>query len=207
METLESDPATADQQVPMADLLAALWVVSAISIVWSLAAITLAVLAFRRQRWARIVLTVSAVVTALAGLGGAVAGQSPVPLVLTVAGTATAVLLFTGAANRWYAARGPVPGGPGPGAWRPPGPGHPPGHQHGQPHGQPPFPGSPPAAGAPGRHAYPGPTAGSVPGPQQAPDAGPGQQPDQPDQQPGDQPGDQPGEQPGQRPRKKRQVW
>jgi hypothetical protein len=110
LESLHSNPAlpaTWDDR----DILAALWVVSAVGIFWSLAAMALAVLAFRRVQIGRIALAVSAVVAALVG------GVTIVGLLDAAAAVAVVVLLFTARANAWYAGRaypsGPVgPSGP-----------------------------------------------------------------------------------------------
>ena len=113
IETLEQNPGVAGAQIPTQDLLAALWVTSAICAVWALAAITLAVLALRRMNWARITLVVSSVVSGLLALLGGWVGA-----ILTVVAVLTVVLLFTGGANRWYAGRSRAPHpppGPGPG--------------------------------------------------------------------------------------------
>jgi len=104
IETLEQNPGVADAQIPTQDLLAALWVTSAICAVWTLAAITLAVLALRRMNWARITLVVSSVVTGLLALLGGWVGA-----ILTVVAVLAVVLLFTGGANRWYAGRSQAP--------------------------------------------------------------------------------------------------
>ncbi|CAN5148717.1 hypothetical protein BH18ACT9_BH18ACT9_18290 [soil metagenome] len=111
------------------DLLAGLWVLSAICLVWSLGAIVLAVLAFRRLNWARITLVVSAAVAGLlAAALSAVFGGGWVPLTLAAVAAVTVVLLFTGGANRWYADKPRPPhssgGPPAPGQ-----PGHQPPHQ------------------------------------------------------------------------------
>jgi hypothetical protein len=110
-------PATWDDR----DILAALWVASAVGIFWSLAAIALAVLAFRRVQIGRVALAVCAVVAGLVG------GVAIVGLLNAAAAVTVVVLLFTGRANAWYAGRayppGPAgpPGPPGPtGAPRPP---------------------------------------------------------------------------------------
>ena len=109
-------PATWDDR----DVLAALWIASAVGIFWSLAAIALAVLAFRRVQIARVTLVVSAV------LAGLVGGVTIVGLLNAAAAVTVVVLLFTGRANAWYAGRthppGPPrpPGAPGPPQERPP---------------------------------------------------------------------------------------
>ena len=96
------------------------WTVAAVFLVWSLAAIVLAVLAFRRSNAARIALVVSSVMTALLSLFGITSGLSAITLIL---GVATVVLLFTGGANQWYSRRRSHPGPLPPGPWGPPAPG------------------------------------------------------------------------------------
>lgn len=94
------------------------WSVAAVFLVWSLAAIVLAVLAFRRSNAARIALVVSSVMAALLSLVGITSGLSAVTLLMAVA---TVVLLFTGGANQWYSQRrrGTPPT---PGSWGTPSP-------------------------------------------------------------------------------------
>ena len=70
VEAMRADPRFDDLNVSVDDLLAAVWVVSAIAIFWSVSAVILAVLAFRRVGWARIGLVVSASMTVLVSLGG-----------------------------------------------------------------------------------------------------------------------------------------
>lgn len=72
-------------------------------VVWCLVAIVLAVLVLRRSTVARILLVISASVTALLSLLGVGTGVSVVPL---VAAAATIVLLFTGGAGDWFAGVG-----------------------------------------------------------------------------------------------------
>jgi hypothetical protein len=84
-------------------VLAVGWGVTAFFLIWSLVAAVLAGFAFRRSNPARIALVISAVMTALLSLVMVLSGISLVTLVLSVA---TAILLFTGGANDWYARRG-----------------------------------------------------------------------------------------------------
>lgn len=147
VEALRADPRFDDLNVSVDDLLAAVWVLSAVAIFWSVAAIALAVLAFRRVGWARIGLVVSAAMTVLFSLGAL-----PTSLLLMVPAAATIVLLFTGGANAWYARRsrsfGPPPGGqagqPGGYPGQPGQPGGYPGGYPGQPPTQPPTQQQPP---------------------------------------------------------------
>jgi phosphatidylglycerophosphatase A len=110
VEALRSDARFDELNVSVDDLLAAVWVVSAVAIFWSVCAVILAVLAFRRVGWARIGLVVSAAMTMLFSLGAL-----PASLLLVLPAAATVVLLFTGSANAWYSRRprsfGPPPGG------------------------------------------------------------------------------------------------
>lgn len=111
VEALRADARFDELDVSVDDLLAAVWVVSAIAIFWSVCAVVLAVLVFRRVGWARYGLVVSAVMTVLFSLGGL-----PASLLLMIPAAATVVLLFTGGANAWFTHRsrsfGPPPGGP-----------------------------------------------------------------------------------------------
>ncbi len=118
VEAMRADARFDDLNVSVDDLLAAVWVVSAVAVFWSVAALALAFLAFRRLGWARVLLAVSAGMTCLVSLIAFPAGL----LMLLPAG-AVLVLLFTGGANDWYARRSrptPPPNGPygggGPGA-------------------------------------------------------------------------------------------
>jgi hypothetical protein len=106
----EFEAAAQDTQVSLtADQAMALgWSVGAVLLVWSIAALVLAVLAFRRSNAARIALVVSAATTALLSLA---AIMSVISLVTLLMAGATLVLLFTGGANDWYARRGGRSGG------------------------------------------------------------------------------------------------
>lgn len=94
--------------------------VGVVILLWCLIAFVVAIFAFRRQNWARIVLVVSAAVSALLCLLTITAFVTIVPLAASIA---TIVLLFVGGANDWYARRGGSGGYGGPGA---PGYGQPP---------------------------------------------------------------------------------
>lgn len=86
------------------DLIAVVWLVAAGVVFWSLSAMALALLAFRRHGWARVVLAVSC------GAAGVFALTSiPYGLPHAVAAFATATLLFHPASNAWFAARRPGP--------------------------------------------------------------------------------------------------
>lgn len=127
LRLIEQDPQFQQLEGVSPDqLIAALWVISVIILVWCLVAIGLGVLAFRRQNWARITLAVSAGVTALLSVFAL-----PVTTLNLLASAAVAVLLFTGGANQWYSRRPSYPSYPGPGGYGgPPGgyPGQPPSH-------------------------------------------------------------------------------
>lgn len=82
-------------------------VVMGILTVWCLIALVLAVLALRRQNWARITLVISAAVSAVLSL---LSFAAIFPLVTLIAAIATIVLFFTGGANDWYSRKGnPAP--------------------------------------------------------------------------------------------------
>jgi hypothetical protein len=106
VEAIRADARFGEAGVSVDDLLAAAWVVSAIAIFWSVSALALAVLAFRRLGWARVLLAVSAGMTVLFGLVALPAG-----LLVAVPAVAVVALLFSGGANAWYAGRA-VPRGP-----------------------------------------------------------------------------------------------
>lgn len=111
VEAMRADPRFDQLNMSVNDLLAVAWVASAIALFWSVSAIALAVLAFRRVGWARILLAVSAAMAALLGLGAGLSG-----LLVMVPAVATVVLLFTGGANAWFARRPRSFGPPPPGA-------------------------------------------------------------------------------------------
>jgi hypothetical protein len=186
---LNAMPEFQNSQLTTNQVLAAVWVMCAIGLFWCLAAIVLAVLAYRRMNWARITLVVSASVTALFSLG---AITSLVTALNLVAAVITIWGLVNGAANRWYAGQHAPPSYPG---------------QYGPYAGQ--YPGQPPYGG----QGQPYPNQGGQPYPNQPPHGGQGDQP-YPNQG-GDQPypnqgGDQP--YPNQPPRDDKQdppknVW
>ena len=100
VEELKSNPEVTARGYSTQQLLGFLWAMSAVGIVWSLAAIALAVLAFRRVNIGRIGLVVSAAVSGILGL------LTLVGIVHAVAAFTTIGLLFAGGANRWYAEGG-----------------------------------------------------------------------------------------------------
>ena len=77
-------------------------VLAVLAVLWCLAACALAVLAFLGHGWARIALAVSAIVAAVLSLLAVL--SFPGFLVLTIAASASAVLLLRGDSARWYAA-------------------------------------------------------------------------------------------------------
>ena len=79
------------------------WATAIVCVVWSLTSSGLAVLAFRRVRWAAYGLVVSAGLVAVLCLAGSVA--SPVLVVPGVLAAAAAVLLLQGRAHRWFTTR------------------------------------------------------------------------------------------------------
>ena len=113
----------------VADVYAVALGVMVVLVVWSLAACVFGVLVLRRSQVGRILLVVSASVTALLSLLGIGSLVSGLPLLAAIA---VIVLLFTGGANPWFARTAGPGAGPYPGQAY----GQPPG-QHGSPYGQP----------------------------------------------------------------------
>jgi preprotein translocase subunit SecG len=81
------------------DLMNVITVFLVIFAIWSLIALVTAVLAMKRQNWARIVTVISAVVSGLFSLLGITSGLSAITLLAAIA---VVVLYFTGGANEWY---------------------------------------------------------------------------------------------------------
>lgn len=98
------DELTTDQRDAFSadDLATFVTVVIVVFAVWCLIAVLLGIFAMRRSNVARILLVISAVMTALISLLGITSGLSAVTL---IAGVAVVVLLFTGGANEWYSRR------------------------------------------------------------------------------------------------------
>ena len=88
------------------DLFAVMMIVLGVFLVWSLVAIVLAVLVMRRSNVARILLIISAVMTALFSL---LAIGSLVSAATVIAGIAVVVLLLTGGAGDWFARKNAAP--------------------------------------------------------------------------------------------------
>lgn len=111
LDALEREPDFQNLDVSTDTLIAALWVVSAVTIFWCLCAIVLAVFAYRRANWARITLVVSAGIAALLSLAA-----FPFGLLNMLAAGAVIALLFVGGANQWYSGKStgypPYPPGP-----------------------------------------------------------------------------------------------
>lgn len=116
LEAMQRNPQVAEQGYSSQQILTSLWVFTAVGMLWSLAAIALAVLAFRRVRFGQVGLAFSAVVAALVGI------LTLVGVVHAVAALTSAVLLFRGGANQWYSSSTatPVPGDLGPPPSQPP---------------------------------------------------------------------------------------
>lgn len=160
VDAIQADPQFESLPMSTDDLLAVLWVMSAVSIFWSVSAVALAVLAFRRVGWARTALVVSAASAMMVSLLAFPFG------LLHGAAAATAFALLLGKRSSAWFARRPAPSFP-PGP--PQGPTGGQSGQHGQSqpgqYGQPPYPGPPPGQ-------QPGAAQGPPPGAPQQPPAG-----------------------------------
>ncbi|HEX4976628.1 MAG TPA: hypothetical protein VFV40_02070 [Nocardioides sp.] len=123
VDAIQADPQFESLPMSTDDLLAVLWVMSAVSIFWSVSAFTLAVLAFRRVAWARVALVVSAAAAMLVSLLA-----FPFGLLHGMAAATTFALLLGKRSAAWFAHR-PLtttpPGGPGSGGYGGPGGGEP----------------------------------------------------------------------------------
>jgi hypothetical protein len=100
LEALQRDPTIAARGWSSREILGGLWVISAVAIVWSLAAMALAVLAFRRVNAGRVGLVVSAALSGAVGVCLLVVGWPHAVAAFTTVG-----LLLSGRASRWYAHR------------------------------------------------------------------------------------------------------
>ena len=100
-ELVRQNPELADQGVSERVLVDATYVLAAVVVVWSLVAIALAVLVFRRVGWARLVLMASAGVAALLCLLAVVVGQLLV-LVPLAACVTTVALLARPESTTWF---------------------------------------------------------------------------------------------------------
>ncbi|HZJ06134.1 MAG TPA: hypothetical protein VFD59_11770, partial [Nocardioidaceae bacterium] len=104
LDSLQADSNFAAVNISTDDLMAAMWVMSAVALFWCAASIALAILAYNRLNWARITLVVSASVALLFSLAA-----FPFGLLHALAAGATIALLFTGGANEWYSRKGDKP--------------------------------------------------------------------------------------------------
>jgi hypothetical protein len=101
LRALQDNPQIAAAGYTDRDLLGLMWVIVSVGLFWCLAAVALAVLAFRRVNLGRIGLALSAVLT---GVFGAI---TLVGLLHAMAALATIVLLFSRGAGQWYAGKEP----------------------------------------------------------------------------------------------------
>ena len=105
---LGDNPALVQSGMSFHDVLVTVRVAAVLVLLWALAAIVVAVFAYRRQNWARITLTVSAGVSAALGLVSSISFLGF--LLVTAAAVAATVLLLHRDSSRWYAgARGQRP--------------------------------------------------------------------------------------------------
>lgn len=100
-DRLGNNPALVRSGMTFEDLVVLVRVAVVVVLLWALAAIVLAVLAYRRQNWARIALAISAVVAAVLGLVSSVSFLGF--FLVSAAAVASAVLLFNRESSRWYA--------------------------------------------------------------------------------------------------------
>jgi hypothetical protein len=98
-EMHRQNPSIADQGVSDGALQSASWATGIVCLVWAIASGLLAVLTFRRRRWAAIALVVSAAAVALFCLAGSL--LSPPLVVPGILAVATAGLLLQSSAQRW----------------------------------------------------------------------------------------------------------
>ena len=110
-------PGAATAEDPTALPAPALLAISVVLVIWSVVAVALGVLTMRGHGRARIGLVISASVAALLGL---LAIVTLISLVTFGAGVAVVILLFTGGANEWFAARELPQGEPGDPRRKPP---------------------------------------------------------------------------------------
>lgn len=134
LDQIAQDPVAATLDMGTGDLLALLWVVSALIIFWCLCAAALAVLVLKRQNWARVLLTISCVMTIVVSAAVGVTGMNLpaalVCMVYVVGSGLTIVLLYTRRSSAWFSGAGwsgPQPPYDGPGAPERHGSGHAPG--------------------------------------------------------------------------------
>lgn len=151
LRQLERDENLRQFDLPIDQVVVALWVIVVVVLFWGGSAMVLAWFAYRRASWARIALVVSASFALLISLAA-----FPVGLLHALGAGAVIALLFLGGANEWFAGRSGDQGFPG--AFQPyPGPS-----------GQEQYP------GPQGRPEYPGPQdRQQSPGPRDEPQDGP----------------------------------
>jgi hypothetical protein len=101
-DRLETELAKSDSAsgVSIDDLVVVAQVMAVLVVVWCLATCAVAVFAFLGQGWARITLAISAIIAAVLSVLAVL--SFPGFLVLTLAATAVAVLLFRPETGRWY---------------------------------------------------------------------------------------------------------
>lgn len=104
IDAFEESAGSSDLGMTPAELLDIIGIVFLVFAVWSLISIGLAVWAIKRSNVARILLVVSASLAALVSL---ISIASILPGLWLLASLATAILLFVGGANDWYARRVP----------------------------------------------------------------------------------------------------
>jgi hypothetical protein len=124
LAALQANRRVAEARLSDEQIIGSMWVVAAVGIFWSLAAIALALLAYYGVNAARIVLVVSAALSAVPGLLAVPVGWPAAAAAVTVV-----VLLFRPEANEWFAHRsaGPGAGRPEPPPVQQPRPKQPPG--------------------------------------------------------------------------------
>lgn len=108
VDAIQADPQFESLPMSTDDLLAVLWVMSAVSIFWSVSAFVLAVLVFGRFAWARVALVVSAAVAMLVSLLA-----FPFGLLHGLAAATTFALLLGKRSAAWFRHRQPPPPGGG----------------------------------------------------------------------------------------------
>jgi len=99
---LDSDAQLRGLDVSVDQLLGFVIVVCALMAVWAVGAAIVAIFAWRRHSWARIMLVISAAGAAIFSL---IAILGIVPVATLIPAVATIFLLFTKSANAWYAGR------------------------------------------------------------------------------------------------------
>jgi len=95
---MQRNARVAEQGFSARELLGFLWITCAVGIFWSLASMSLAVLAYRRLEIGRVVLTISAAVAGLAGLVAVPVGWLPAAAAITCV-----VLLNRPSVRAWFA--------------------------------------------------------------------------------------------------------